>query len=257
MKPNIIISDKMRRVNELLSSFYEGPRMCISQLSENIVVEVGRRDIQDVVAHLKAEFRDVVDIRKAYLMIDDLHDFILVKPMISESPVLFQDGICFSSLEKKLVDMASDKEFSSLSDSTIRMEYQKAFDAYDVNVPKMLRYASRKGEREQVQELIGRVDHSRVKMFSDIRAILNGTPVTDAWVFGSFSRLEETPESDIDILFRYDKSAKFSLLDHVALKLALENAIGREVDLVTDGTLLPFAVESANKDKYKIYERSV
>ena len=30
----------------------------------------------------------------------------------------------------------------------------------------------------------------------------------------------------------------------------------RPVDLVTDGTLLPFAVESANRDKILIYERA-
>lgn len=36
----------------------------------------------------------------------------------------------------------------------------------------------------------------------------------------------------------------------------LERSTGRRVDLIEDGCLLPFAVESANRDKRLIYERS-
>jgi hypothetical protein len=35
----------------------------------------------------------------------------------------------------------------------------------------------------------------------------------------------------------------------------LEKSTGRRIDLVEDGCLLPFAVESANRDKILIYER--
>ena len=36
----------------------------------------------------------------------------------------------------------------------------------------------------------------------------------------------------------------------------VENLIGRKVDIVEDGTLRPWAIESVNKDKYLIYERA-
>lgn len=36
----------------------------------------------------------------------------------------------------------------------------------------------------------------------------------------------------------------------------LEELLGRRVDIVEEGTLLPFAVESANRDKKLIYERA-
>ena len=35
----------------------------------------------------------------------------------------------------------------------------------------------------------------------------------------------------------------------------LKELLGREVDLVVDGTLRPYAAESANNDKILIYER--
>ena len=36
----------------------------------------------------------------------------------------------------------------------------------------------------------------------------------------------------------------------------LTELLGKNIDLVREGTLLPFAVDSANRDKILIYERS-
>lgn len=77
-----------------------------------------------------------------------------------------------------------------------------------------------------------------------------------AWIFGSFARGEETPTSDIDILFVPDYSGKpFTLFTHGGMYMDLKELLGREVDLVVDGTLRPYAEESANRDKKLIYER--
>ena len=81
-------------------------------------------------------------------------------------------------------------------------------------------------------------------------------PVLKAWLFGSFARGEETPESDIDLLVVYDDKARVSLLKHASMIVDLETILNRPVDIVEDGTLLPFAVESANRDKKLIYERT-
>ncbi|MBO5627202.1 MAG: nucleotidyltransferase domain-containing protein [Prevotella sp.] len=80
-------------------------------------------------------------------------------------------------------------------------------------------------------------------------------PVLKAWLFGSFARGEETPESDIDILVEYDKDARISLLTISHMMGELEKSTGRRVDLIEEGCLLPFATESANRDKQLIYER--
>ena len=81
-------------------------------------------------------------------------------------------------------------------------------------------------------------------------------PVLKAWLFGSFARGEETPESDVDILVEYDKDARISLLTISHMMGELEKSTGRKVDLIEEGCLLPFAVESANRDKQLIYERT-
>ncbi len=80
-------------------------------------------------------------------------------------------------------------------------------------------------------------------------------PVLKAWLFGSFARGEETPDSDIDILVEYDKDARISLLTISHMMGELERSTGRRVDLIEEDCLLPFAIESANRDKRLIYER--
>ena len=73
-------------------------------------------------------------------------------------------------------------------------------------------------------------------------------PVLKAWLFGSYARGEETPRSDVDILFVPDRSGKpFTLFTHGGMYVDLKELLGREVDLVEEGSLRPYAVESANR----------
>lgn len=81
-------------------------------------------------------------------------------------------------------------------------------------------------------------------------------PVLKAWLFGSFARGEETTESDVDILIVPDKSQHFSLFTLSGMYEDLKELLGCEVDLITDGGLMPFARESAERDKILIYERA-
>ena len=80
-------------------------------------------------------------------------------------------------------------------------------------------------------------------------------PVIKAWLFGSYARGEETPDSDVDLLVEYDNNARISLLTISHMMGELEGQIGRKVDLIEHDRLMPFAMESANRDKYLIYER--
>ncbi len=89
-----------------------------------------------------------------------------------------------------------------------------------------------------------------------VREYLSTQPVLKAWVFGSFSRDEQTPTSDVDIIVVFDEKAEVSLIGYVRIQYELETIFGRKVDLVEEGSLLPFAVESANRDRKLIYERA-
>ena len=92
-------------------------------------------------------------------------------------------------------------------------------------------------------------------MAQQIAEYFKTQPVLKAWLFGSYARGEQTPLSDVDLLVQYDKDG-ISLLKHCAMINDLEDLLDCPVDLIEDGTLLPFAVESANRDKRLIYERT-
>ena len=81
-------------------------------------------------------------------------------------------------------------------------------------------------------------------------------PVLKVWLFGSFSRGEQREDSDVDILILPDKSQHFSLFTLSGMYEDLKVLLGREVDLITEGGLMPFARESADRDKILIYERA-
>lgn len=79
-------------------------------------------------------------------------------------------------------------------------------------------------------------------------------PVAKAWLFGSYSRGEETPSSDIDILVRFDNDV--TLMGYARTYRQLKELLRKDIDLVEEGTLLPFAAPSAEKDKVLVYERA-
>ncbi|MBQ1796273.1 MAG: nucleotidyltransferase domain-containing protein [Prevotella sp.] len=80
-------------------------------------------------------------------------------------------------------------------------------------------------------------------------------PVEKAWLFGSYSRGEETEDSDVDILVHYKEDSDVSLFTIGGMYMDLRRITGRNVDLIEEGTLEPYAAKTANRDKILIYER--
>lgn len=256
MKYEYFISPKMQNVAKVLTEAFAGMDHCVSELQRNLLVEVPKKMCEAVRAELKLHFPDVVLIKNAYPIIEDLHDFILVKALISEAPVNNSIGVNVPELEKILIDLFSDKEYSSLSKEYIQQRFQLAFEIYDINTSKLLRYAGRKGKKEEAMEKISLINTERVATIKTIQKLFKEEPVKKAWVFGSFSRMEEGPESDLDILVDLDKSNSYGLLQFASMINKIENNIKRKVDIVTKDSVKSFALNNINKDKILIYERS-
>jgi predicted nucleotidyltransferase len=83
------------------------------------------------------------------------------------------------------------------------------------------------------------------------------TPIEKAWLFGSYARGEETEDSDVDVLYKVNRSKikKFSLLDQTNIMVDMEQLLQKKVDLISDGSLRPRVENFVNKDKILIYER--
>ena len=81
-------------------------------------------------------------------------------------------------------------------------------------------------------------------------------PIKKAWVFGSYARGEETPESDIDILVDYGEGRKPSLITIAGIRIELEERFKTKVDLVPEDGLYDNIRPYVDRDKILIYERS-
>ncbi len=94
------------------------------------------------------------------------------------------------------------------------------------------------------------------QMIETIQEYFKTQPVVRAWLFGSFARGEERPGSDVDLLVAYDDDADVSLFTIGGIYSDLRRLLNREVDLVEEGTLRPWAIDRVNNDKRLIYERA-
>ena len=88
----------------------------------------------------------------------------------------------------------------------------------------------------------------RIKL--SILPVLRRYSVSKAALFGSVVRGRMQPDSDIDILVQIDSD--ISLLDFVGLKIELEQALKRNVDLVEYDTIKPFIREAILKEQQVI-----
>ena len=78
-------------------------------------------------------------------------------------------------------------------------------------------------------------------------AILRAHGVIHASMFGSFARGDQRADSDLDLLIEPKSGA--TLLDLARLELALEDLLGRHVDLITFAELRPAIREQALREQ--------
>ena len=88
------------------------------------------------------------------------------------------------------------------------------------------------------------LDEIRAKR-DEIYAIARAHKAEKLWVFGSCARKEETPESDVDFLVKWE-SGGYSWRNECAMSAAYEKLLGSRVDLVSS-RVLPQSLGFANR----------
>jgi len=74
-------------------------------------------------------------------------------------------------------------------------------------------------------------------------------------LFGSVTRDDFRPDSDVDVLVELAPGAQIGLFDLIQIKEELAASIGRQVDLVTKGMLSPFFRDDVLAQREVIYVR--
>jgi len=77
--------------------------------------------------------------------------------------------------------------------------------------------------------------------------------VSSAWIYGSFSREDDKPGSDIDIAVKTDDD--FSYFDLAEIQYQLENEVNRKIDVGFIDSIKPYIKKNIEPDLKLIYER--
>lgn len=89
---------------------------------------------------------------------------------------------------------------------------------------------------------------------STISRVLARYDVREAYLFGSFARGEQAPDSDIDLRLACGATMTFGTL--YELSLELEKELGRKVDMVTNPPehMRPAFRKNLEQDEVRLYE---
>ncbi len=79
---------------------------------------------------------------------------LLVRDLISEAPVIQVDDVTTATLEKILVDVTIAPEFEFARGSELYTIFENADQMYRIGKKTMLRYATRRGKKEEIAKLI-------------------------------------------------------------------------------------------------------
>jgi len=166
---SVICSEEIRKINQQIKTQFPFVDYCLWSVStlmpymhhipnlNLLFVDVEREVAESVFNLLNA------DSNKRVFLMPTLTDFeryistndaIIIRPLISESPIRLMEGINTPTLEKMLVDIVGDVEFSFLQGSEINYVYTTIFERHRINKNKLLRYATRRGRKEEVEQLL-------------------------------------------------------------------------------------------------------
>ncbi len=164
------ITDKMRLISDSLKlNFPElgysiWDTMIINDLSihqiarYSVILEVERGTEDSVFYFMKDEFEDVFlspSVRECELYVNGSRYPVIIKPMITQSPVVDRSGVSIPKPEKILVDIFVDTAlFPAFHGNELVTIFKNATEFYKINFNTLLRYAGRRGARKRLENFL-------------------------------------------------------------------------------------------------------
>jgi len=139
---------------------------------------------------------------------------------------VYKDNLMLAWLSDKIVYEVGDEELAS--------------EALQLAEEKLSYIAFKKIDRNKIKNLL-------------ITAISNFNSIHAAWVYGSFSRGDDGPKSDIDLAIKADE--KFSYFDLAEVQFQLEKLTKRKIDVGFLDSFKPYILDHIQPDLKLIYER--
>ena len=164
-----ILRDKAIKIGKLIAgafpfikvSVFDGQVLADFQhhISSNnlIYIEVERDAMESVFHRLKGEgYTAYLNPNKNFVYdnIDISKEAVIVKPLISESPLTEIRGILTPRIEKILVDILCDDDMDYLQGSEWYYIFDHVMNTYSVNRSALLRYASRRNAKNKIEKAL-------------------------------------------------------------------------------------------------------
>lgn len=89
------------------------------------------------------------------------------------------------------------------------------------------------------------------KIKEKIKPVAKKYNLVYVWVFGSYAKKKQKKDSDIDIIVRTeDVACGFKIVE---VKFALEEALQKQVDIITTGSIKGSLLENENLEEVLVY----
>lgn len=163
-------SKEIRGINQLLKDEFPYTDLCVwdpqiivpfMQHIPNLnllIVEIERIGMEPAFNHLQEKVSDRRVIfnpsSEDYARYVSGFPSIIVKPLVSQSPLINFGGINMPSLEKVMVDITGDVEFSFAQGAELYTIFESLLSSFDVNYKALYRYADRRTRRSQVENIV-------------------------------------------------------------------------------------------------------
>ncbi|MDR0829106.1 MAG: type IV toxin-antitoxin system AbiEi family antitoxin domain-containing protein [Prevotellaceae bacterium] len=165
---NIFITDEIKTISSLLQQKFRLAKFCLWNSNfflsymhhiptlNYIYIDV-ERDAAQSVFHFLIDngYKNVFllpnkDVFEKYIVGSKA---IIIRVLVSEAPLKTVENVVIPTVEKILVDVVCDVEFDFLQGVEMENFYQNIISKNNINKRKLMRYASRRGQSEEVETL--------------------------------------------------------------------------------------------------------
>jgi hypothetical protein len=166
---SIVCSDEIKRIYQQIKTQFPFANYCIwdSKALMSYMHHIPNLnylyvDVEREVAESVFNLLNTDSVKRVFLMPDQTEferyiigsEAIIIRPLVSEAPLQTIEGMNTPTIEKILVDIIGDIEFSFLQGNEMNSVYTNIFERNYVNKNKLVRYATRRGRKQEVEQLL-------------------------------------------------------------------------------------------------------
>ena len=135
------------------------------------LVEVDKESLESIFYSLRDKYNQVFlnpnsDILEQYVF--NSKTPIIVQPLISEAPLQSISNINTTTIEKILVDLFSDEDlFQFYQGREKKRIFKEAYAKYTINNNKLLRYASRRGKKDEIEKMTNQINGNKDRILPE------------------------------------------------------------------------------------------